>query len=83
MSAGREGSGAPYTRFSAESWANSFILLQDFANPIANTFSYPNIAGISLSFTDSGFFEQAQCAFGSGGLGFPVLMPLLFSHLGI
>ncbi|KAL7418334.1 Reversal of tor2 lethality [Cryptotrichosporon argae] len=32
----------------------------DFCTPAEDTFTYPNNTGISYSFTDTGFFEEAQ-----------------------
>lgn len=52
-----------HTPGSSSTSCTDALLLQDFADPIANTFNYPTNAGISFSFTDSGYFEQAQCAF--------------------
>ncbi|PWN54012.1 hypothetical protein IE53DRAFT_383447 [Violaceomyces palustris] len=37
----------------------------DFFNPITQTFTLPKNAGISYSFTDDGFFEQAKYQFTS------------------
>ncbi|KAF9517178.1 hypothetical protein BS47DRAFT_1375709 [Hydnum rufescens UP504] len=38
-----------------------------FANPVNFSFTYPKNTGISWSFTDTGFFEQAEYQFRSNG----------------
>ncbi|KAI8457717.1 chaperone for protein-folding within the ER, fungal-domain-containing protein [Phakopsora pachyrhizi] len=38
-----------------------------FANPLNFTFTYPKTAGISMSFTNDGFWEEAQYRFISNG----------------
>jgi len=39
----------------------------DFAQPTNFTFTYPNTTGISFSFTDDGYFEEAQYRFNANG----------------
>ncbi|EJU02983.1 hypothetical protein DACRYDRAFT_65122 [Dacryopinax primogenitus] len=39
----------------------------NFANPVTATFNAPTTSGISYSFTDDGYFEEAQYRFGSNG----------------
>ncbi|KDQ16137.1 hypothetical protein BOTBODRAFT_269161 [Botryobasidium botryosum FD-172 SS1] len=36
-----------------------------FANPVTYSFNYPNVTGISYSFTADGYFEEAQYRFNS------------------
>lgn len=39
----------------------------NFANPVNFTFNYPATTGVSYSFTDDGYFEEAQYRFNSNG----------------
>jgi len=39
----------------------------NFANPVTATFNYPTTSGMSYSFTDDGYWEEAQYRFGSNG----------------
>jgi hypothetical protein len=39
----------------------------NFANPVESTFTYPATPGISYSFTDDGFFEEALYRFSGNG----------------
>jgi hypothetical protein len=58
--------------------ANNHLPLQSFADPMNNNkpFNYPANTGISFSFTDDGYFEEAQYRFNSNGSS-----PLLFVPL--
>jgi len=39
----------------------------NFANPVTATFNYPTTSGMSYSFTNEGYWEEAQYRFGSNG----------------
>lgn len=50
-------------RLRADTLLLSFPLVQGFCNPSNFSFTYPATTGISYSFTDTGFFEEAQYRF--------------------